>query len=220
MAPTLVVLLQARDCQRLYMASKTYKNMRFFICGFITYAKKMLVRGIPRIPSGHSNTSALESPRCSMAKRSGNNSTDRYHNVPLNQNIVMARKHAKKHVNAQKMVKGNSVYEPNSIAAELSEPIGFARRVGSMMSRLKQEEAATIVLRSDPVLEEDNQCILPTNLKKPVKSMLGVYLAAKLQAKVIPEKNWVSFLRHHQVVKDLMVLALSLSMEHQSWIQG
>ena len=210
-------VVQGKDRQRMCIASTTYKNLRFSVCGFITYAKKLLARGIDDIESGHSNTSALES-RFSMAKRSGNNSTDTYHNVPSNQNIVMALKHAKK--KDRKMVKGNTSYEPDSIATELSEPIGFARRVGDMMNSWKREAVIIASNASEMLLDQDDQYMLPLHLKKPVKSMLGVLLVAKLQSKAIPGKTIVNFLRNHQVVKDLMVLALSSSSIHQTWIHG
>ena len=164
-------VVQGKDRQRMCIASTTYKNLRFSVCGFITYAKKLLARGIDDIESGHSNTSALES-RFSMAKRSGNNSTDTYHNVPSNQNIVMALKHAKK--KDRKMVKGNTSYEPDSIATELSEPIGFARRVGDMMNSWKREAVIIASNASEMLLDQDDQYMLPLHLKKPVKSMLVI----------------------------------------------
>jgi hypothetical protein len=56
--------------RRFCLSPKTYKNMRFSVCGFVTYAKKRLSyndSGLWYVPSMHSNTSALES-RFSLAK--------------------------------------------------------------------------------------------------------------------------------------------------------
>ena len=209
-------VLQARDRDRSCIAATTYKNLRFAVCGFVTYAKKMIhSKEVEEVRSGHSNTSALES-RFSMVRRSGNDSTETYPSVVSNLNVSMTIKHSMKM--DRKLVKGNKAYPPESIAPEFPEPLEAAKRNGRMMRCRKQETA--VIQSTASILISPDQHALPLNLRKPVVSTLGILLKRKLQSKVLPYKSIIEFLRSEKVVKDLVVLALSSSVEHQTWIDG
>ena len=195
------VTIQNKQRQRFFLSNKTYKNMKFSICGFMSYAKQKLEnREITYVPSGHSNTSALES-RFSLAKRAQLNSSEKYHHAAANQNTTAILKHSATHGKR----KGNTSYPGSLIVAEREEAVDHDQKVGQMMNeRIKRFQK--IEVKNTEQL--GNHFILSASIIQP-KSILCSTLKTQFETTYVPQGNFVLFLRNHPVIQELLLLCLS-----------
>ena len=208
--------------ERFFLSTQTYRNMKFAVCGFFQYSRVLLnhpsAQKVGFVPSGHSNTSALES-RFSMVKRSGLNDTSKYQYMAANLNTIATLKHKRQDEKstAKRMKKGNTSYPAELIAPERHEAASIDFTVGQLIERRKRkvsgcftewEAILTSSSRKTPAMET----VLVAPIRGP-STRLCKFLLSKLLTQRITEGTYVEMLRQDETIRDLMVLTAE-SPEH------
>ncbi len=199
--------------ERFFLSTKTYRNMKFAICGFVQYARHMLhalpSNKIQYVNSGHSNTSALES-RFSIAKRSGLNDTAKYHLVAANMNSVATMKHKKRHAHSKRRKAGNSSYPAEQIAPELHEAASVDFTVGKLVEQRKKKVESYFEewsMSKKATAVRNDAMVLELTQEKPVTKVCK-FLLPLFVSKAIPEGSFVEMWRNEETIRDLMVLTV------------
>ena len=209
--------------ERFFLSTQTYRNMKFAVCGFFQYSRVLLnhpsAQKVGFVPSGHSNTSALES-RFSMVKRNGLNDTSKYQYMAANLNTSIAtlkHKRQDEKSTAKRMKKGNTSYPAELIAPERHEAASIDFTVGQLIERRKRkvsgcftewEAILTSSSRKTPAMET----VLVAPIRGP-STRLCKFLLSKLLTQRITEGTYVEMLRQDETIRDLMVLTAE-SPEH------
>jgi len=217
------VSVTRKERERLFISLKTYKNMKFGICGFFRYARDMLFNHpdahIRYIPAGHSNTSALES-RFSISKRNGHNDTTKFHHFVATSNSLASMKHQlKKDKKCEKKArKGNKSYSADLIPDETPQADDHDIAFGKLMQARKKAVKQLLVdsPENDRKIAAIPQTILPeASWGFSPKTDVCKKLLPRLQREAVPEGSYTEMLRQNEVIQDLMILTIEEGSE--SW---